>query len=258
MPTDNAPPGPGSRSGSGSGSGPDSAPDRAFEQTLRELLDQVTRSVAAPADLTARVCASAPPRQRVRRRGLVLAAAALATSSVILGGLAVERHLASDSEVNVIMPAGGNSLSRPATSAPAHPGIPPTGVASLPSAAPTTRRPVDQATIDEITTAFAEAFDADDNIDDGLAYVQNGEQYHEMTLRFAQRYPGVAGNLRVRLENITLVAGDRANATVIITHTDPKLGEQWGYEIRRGGEAVRVDGRWLVSSNTYSFLVGTS
>lgn len=33
----------------------------------------------------------------------MLAAAALATSSVILGGLAVERHLASDSEVNVII-----------------------------------------------------------------------------------------------------------------------------------------------------------
>ncbi|WP_055752355.1 hypothetical protein [Frankia sp. AvcI1] len=77
-------------------------------------------------------------------------------------------------------------------------------------------------------------------------------------LRFIQRYPGVIGNLKVRLGTITLIAGDRAKATVIITHTDPELGARWGYEIRRQAEAVRVDGRWLVSASTYSFLVGAS
>ncbi|EIV93909.1 hypothetical protein [Frankia sp. QA3] len=253
MPVDNAYPGPGSRSGSGSGH--TSAPDLAFEQTLRELLDRATRSVAAPADLTARVCTPAPPRQRGRRRALMLAAAALATSSVILGGLTVERHLAPGSGLNVIVPADGSSLPGPATGETVHPGIPPTGVATFPPAAPA--KP-DQATVDEITMAFTGAFDADDNIDDGLAYVQNGERYRDITRRFTQRYPGVVGNLKVRLENITLIARDLARATIIITHTDPKLGAQWGYEIRREAEAVRVDGRWLVSSSTYSFLVGAS
>ncbi len=255
MPADNAYPGPGPGSCSGSGSGHTSAPDLAFEQTLRELLDRATRSVAAPADLTARVCTSAPPRQRGRRRALALAAAALATSSVILGGLTVDRHFASGSGLNVITPADGTSFRRPATGATVHPGIPSTGVATFPPAAPA--KP-GQATVDEITTAFTEAFDADDNIDDGLAYVQNGEQYHDITRRFTQRYPGVVGNLRVRLENITLISSDLARATIVITHTDPKLGAQWGYEIRRAAQAVRVDGRWLVSSSTYSFLVGAS
>ncbi|WP_261557165.1 hypothetical protein [Frankia tisae] len=90
----------------------------------------------------------------------------------------------------------------------------------------------DQATVGEITTAFTEAFDADNNIDDGLAYVQNGEQYRDIT----RRYPGVVGNLKVRLENITLISSDQARATIIITHTDPRLGARWGYEIRREAE----------------------
>ncbi|WP_018502581.1 hypothetical protein [Parafrankia discariae] len=262
MPADNAYPGPGPGPGSRSGSGPDPA----FEQTLRELFHQATRSVTAPADLTARVCAPGPSRQGGRRRALVLAAAALATSSVILGGLAVERHLPSDRELNVIMPADGRPLSRPGTGAAA-----PTGAASMDSApassAPTggvavpptaAQVPPDRATVEEITRAFTEAFDADDSVDDGLAYVQDGERYHDITRRFAERYPGVTGNLRVRLENITLTAGDTASATIVITHSDPKLGAQWGYRITREVQAVRVDSRWLVSSSTYAFLVGSS
>ncbi|MCM3921059.1 hypothetical protein ND748_05120 [Frankia sp. AiPs1] len=256
MPSDNAHPGSGSRPGSGSG--PDSASGLAFEQTLRGLLDQATRSVTAPADLTARICTSPPPRWRGRGRcrALVLTAAALATSSVIIGGLAVDRNLASDNGVNVIAPAVGSSLpTRPATGVTAHSSVSPTGRALAP---PVAGAKPDQATADEITTAFTEAFDADNNVDDGLAYVQNGERYRDITQRFVERYPGVVGTLRVRLENITLIAGDQATATIIITHADPKLGAQWGYEIRRTAQAVRVNGRWLVSASTYSFLVGTS
>jgi hypothetical protein len=254
MPSDDAHLGSGSRSGSGPGRV--CASDLAFEQTLRELLDRATRSVTAPADLTARICTSAPPRQRGRRRALVLAAAALTTSSVIIGGLAVDRHLASDSRVNVIAPAVGSSLpTGPATDMVVHSGISPTGPGLVPAVAGV--KP-DQATVDEITTAFTEAFDADNNVDDGLAYVQNGEQYRDITWRFTQHYPGVVGNLKVRLENITLIVDDQARATIIITHTDPKLGAQWGYEIRRQAQAVRVNGCWLVSASTYSLLVGTS
>ncbi len=254
MPSDNAHPGSGSRPGSGSG--PASASDLAFEQTLRELLDRASRSVTAPADLTAGMRASAPPRQRGRRRALVLTAAALATTSVILGGLAIDRHLAFDSGLNVITPAAGSSLpTRPATGGTVYSGVSPTGPALFPPAAGA--KP-DQATAAEITTAFTEAFDADNNVDDGLAYVQNGERYRDITRRFTQRYPGVVGNLKVRLENIVLIADAQASATIIITHADPKLGAQWGYEIRRDAQAVRVNGRWLVSSSTYSFLVGAS
>ncbi|TCJ34189.1 hypothetical protein [Parafrankia sp. BMG5.11] len=260
MPADNAYPGPGpgpdSDSDSGSGSGSTSASDLAFEQTLRELFDRATRSVVAPADLTVRVCAPAPPRhQRGGRKALVLVAAALATSSVIIGGLTVERHLPSDRGLNVITPAAGSPLPGPATGATTHPGVPPAGVATVPPAAPV---PPDQATVDEITTAFTEAFDGDDNIDDGLAYVQNGERYRDITRGFIQRYPGVVGNLKVQLENITLIAGNQARATIILTHTDPQLGRKWGYQIRREVVAVRVDGHWLVSSGTYSFLVGSA
>ncbi|WP_231861524.1 MULTISPECIES: hypothetical protein [Frankia] len=186
----------------------------------------------------------------------MLAAAALATSSVIIGGLTVDRHIASDNGVNVIAPAVGSSLpTRPATGATVHSGVSPTGRALFP--APAGAKP-DRATVDEITTAFTEAFDADNNIDDGLAYVQNGQRYRDITQRFLQHYPGVVGNLRVRLENITLIGSDQATATIIITHSDPELGAQWGYEIRQEAKAVRINGRWLVSASTYSFLVGTS
>ncbi len=254
MSSDDAHPGSGSRSGSGSGR--TWASDLAFEQTLRELLDQATQSVTAPADLTARICAAAPPRRPGRRRALAVAAAALATSSVIIGGLAVDRHLVSDNGVNVTAPAVGSSLpTRPATGGTVSSGVSPTGPALFPP--PAGAKP-DQATVDEITAAFTEAFDADNNIDDGLAYVQNGDRYRDITQRFLQHYPGVVGKLKVRLENITLIGSDQATATIIITHSDPKLGAQWGYEIRREAKAVRINGRWLVSASTYSFLVGIS
>lgn len=257
MPADNAYPDPGSRSGSGSGH--TSVPDPAFEQTLRELLELASRSVAAPPDLTARVCTAPPPprrrERRGRRRALVLAAAAVATTSVLLGGLAVNGHRAPDRGLNVITPADGSPIPERALGATGPPGVGPTSAATAPPAAPAT---ADQATVDEITRAFTEAFDADDSIGDGLAYVENGELYRDITRDFIQRYPGVLGNLEVRLTNIMLMAVDRAQATIIITHTDPDLGEQWGYEITRRVDAVRVDGRWLVGSSAYSFLVGSS
>ncbi|WP_026311294.1 RodZ family helix-turn-helix domain-containing protein [Parafrankia elaeagni] len=265
--------------GPGAGTTPASDPD--FEQTLRQLLDRATRSVVAPAGLAARVRASELPRRQGRRRALVIGAAALAASSVILGGLAVEGHLAPGDGLSIITSTDGGPFSRLATGAPANPGSPPAALApsspgaSAPSATSTpvypgipstgatsfsSAAPVlpDQATIDQITLAFTEAFDSDGNIDDGLAYVQNGLEYHDMTVRFRQRYPGVAGSLKARLEGITMNTDHEASATIVLTHNDPVLGEQWGYEIRRPVKAVRGNGRWLVSSSTYSFLVGTA
>ncbi|MEX5637085.1 hypothetical protein [Parafrankia sp. FMc2] len=254
MPADDAPP----------GTGDAFASDPLREQKLRELLDQATRSVTAPAGLAARVRAREVSRHQTRRRALVIGAAALATSSVIVGGMAVEHHFTSGGGLSVITAADGSVLPTPATGTPANPGVPPAGVATSSPAAPaislppvTPARP-DQATVDQIALAFNEAFDADDNVDDGLAYVQNGSEYHDLTVRFGQQYPGLVGNLRVRLEDITMNTSDRARATVVLTHSDPVLGARWGYEIRRGVEAVRVNGRWLVSASTYMFLVGTA
>lgn len=185
----------------------------------------------------------------------MLVAAALATSSVIIGGLAVERHLLSDRGLNVITPAAGSPLPGPATGTTAQPGVPPAGAATGTPAAPASP---DQATVDEITKAFTEAFGGDGNVEDGLAYVQNGERYRDIAQRFIQRYPGVVGNLKVKIENIRWTGGSRVQATIILTHTDPELGRKWGYRISRDVEAVRVDGHWLVSSGTYSLLVGSA
>ncbi|CAO5178306.1 SnoaL-like domain-containing protein [Frankia sp. AiPs1] len=292
MPGDDAPPDVSSGRGAhpGADSRKSSAADRAFERVLRDLLEQSTATVTAPPGLAARVLAGARPRRQERRRWLMLTAAALATSTVVLGALVFGRHLAGGSgdtggAASVIAPATGSARPGPAATVRRSPSMPRPGGADSSPAGPSAGSPLtygvpaggssagssgpagspatgvaqsDQAAASEITKAFTEAFDADENVDDGLAYVENGSTFHDMTVRFGQRYPGLVGNLKVRLENISLVDGDHATATIILNHTDPKLGAQWGYEIRRDVTAIRIKGRWLVSASTYSFLVGTA
>ncbi|KPM51472.1 hypothetical protein ACG83_35825 [Frankia sp. R43] len=256
-----------SRSGSGAGSSRNPAPDPVFEQTLRELFDRATQSVTAPPGLAARVCTPVRPGRPGRRMALALGAVVLATSGVILGSVTVVRDLIPDRGVYSIASADGSTSPGPGTGVVVHPDAAATSATAAPplvSTPPVLSAPQpsyaqpDQATIDEITTAFTEAFDASGDIDAGLAYVEGGKGYHDMAVQWRQRYPGVAASLKVSPENIRLTASDQATVSLLITHSDPTLGAKWGYQIRREANAVRVAGRWLVSASTYSFLVGTS
>jgi hypothetical protein len=284
---------PGEPRGASSGASTAAAADAAFEQVLRDLLDRSTRQVAAPTDLAARVRTATPARHRAPRwcrlpqarrlpqpergrkawtswwrRGVLVIAAALAAGLLVLGGLIVDRYVGTGGGLNVVTPAGSGvspwptpGTARPRRSRPATAAIPSPPSPRAPSVPATTlpaTTPPDQATADAIRAAFAGAFDADADPDNGLVYVQNGAGYHDITVRFLQRYPGVIGNLRTSLTSIGLLGPDRAHVEVVITHHDPALGRQWGYTINRPGDAVRVGGRWLVSADTYSFLVGSA
>lgn len=193
-----------------------------------------------------------------------MVAAALATCLLVLGGLIVDRYVGTVGGLSVVTPAGSGAFSRPDPAA-----TPPVGVAPAPGTvyAPVTPPPVtpptatatpDPATAGAIRAAFEGAFDGDADPDDGLTHVQDGARYRAITQRFLARYPGTVGTLTVRVTSIAMLNAYSARVDLVFTHRDPALGGRWGYTINEPGHAVREDGRWLVSAQTYSFLVGTA
>lgn len=105
---------------------------------------------------------------------------------------------------------------------------------------------VDEATEAAISTAFETLFNGDvTDLEEKLSYLEDAELLREAFVARFEAVQDIAPLIRVRLDAIGPVEGDRAPVTYSL------LLEEAVVLDHLPGEAVLVDGRWLVSRRTY-------
>jgi endonuclease/exonuclease/phosphatase family metal-dependent hydrolase len=105
---------------------------------------------------------------------------------------------------------------------------------------------VDPETEAAITTAFETLFNGDvTDIEEKLSYLEDADLLREAFVARFEAVQDIAPLIRVRIDAIGAVDGDRAPVTYSL------LLEEAVVLDHLPGEAVLVDGRWLVSRRTY-------
>ena len=104
----------------------------------------------------------------------------------------------------------------------------------------------DSAAVAAITEAFTAVFDGTvTDVDVKLAALQDGEALRPYFLSTYEATKAIASRVRVRIDDVALV--DRTHADVTYT----LLLDGSAVVDHQPGQAVQVDGRWLVSRRTY-------
>lgn len=107
----------------------------------------------------------------------------------------------------------------------------------------------DPATRAAIVTAYETLLNGDvADVDVKLSYLEQGEVLREYFVASFEAVQDIASRTRVRVDDVVLTAPDRAEVIFAVTlDGSVVVGPQTG-------EAVLVDGRWLVASATYCEL----
>ncbi|MFF2555959.1 hypothetical protein ACFVUS_33460 [Nocardia sp. NPDC058058] len=101
--------------------------------------------------------------------------------------------------------------------------------------------------VDAVTTTFEHFFDSSLPVDQKMALVENGPAFAE-TLR-AQANSSIAGGASASVSQVDSTGPDRAAVTYTIKkHGFPLLPN-------RHGEAIRTDGSWKVTAQTFCSLL---
>lgn len=101
--------------------------------------------------------------------------------------------------------------------------------------------------VDAVTTTFEHFFDSSLPVDQKMALVENGQAFEE-TLK-SQANSSIAGGASASVAQVDSTGPDRAAVTFTIKkHGFPLLPN-------RHGEAIRIDGSWKVSAQTFCSLL---
>lgn len=112
------------------------------------------------------------------------------------------------------------------------------------SASGTTAAP---AEVQAVTTAFEHFFDSSLPVDQKMALLENGQAFAE-TLE-SQAHSSIAGGAQATVSQVSSTGPDRAAVTFTIKkHHIPLLPN-------RHGEAIRTDGTWKVTAETFCNLL---